>query len=564
MKKIRFSLGGLAFGLILSVTVTTNCLHAATFTVTTTNISGPGSLPVAISQANVTPGKNQIRIAVTNAIILGLQLPAITNSVSITGIASVPSIISGGGTLPLFTFAAGTTNILSNLVLANGNTIGNGAAINNLGALSVLSCVVTNNRATNGFGGAIVNNGVMAICSSVIRGNQAEFGGGIYNIGALVIAQSTFITNCATGGVGQSGAGGGGGGGGFGGALFIYSGTVGITNSTFFQNTSTGGRGGNVAGVNGGNGGGSTGGLGGLGYIYGSYASGTAGGAGGFGGGGGGGGEGDNPHGYFGGAGGSGGFGGGNGGSSAIRLGDAFFPGNGGSGFGGAIFIQAGALFSVNCTITVNSCVGGLGGLGSYTNGIQGQGCGGGVYNYGGNVTLLNTIVAGNVATNSSPDLSGNFLSSGYNLIGNNQGAAGLSVFDFQEMSADLGPLQNNGGSTPTCVPLPGSYAIGYGTSAGAPNTDQRGVPRPQGGAFDVGAVQVVTSSPIFIRPVVTSGSGFSLNTIFDATNSYRVQASTNLTNWTVLTNYGNGGTQTFIDLGTTNLSHRFYRTVTP
>jgi len=177
---------------------------------------------------------------------------------------------------------------------------------------------------------------------------------------------------------------------------------------------------------------------------------------------------------------------------------------------------------------------------------------------------ILNTIVAGNSAVNSSPDLNGVFVSSGFNLIGNNQGATNLSIFDFQNVAADLGPLQNNGGPTLTCAPLEGSFAINYGTSTGAPNTDQRGVPRPEGGAFDIGAVEVVRGSPIFIGAAMNAGSGFYLHMIFDETNSYQVQASTNLTNWTVLTNYGSGGAQNFTDTGATNLSRRFYRTATP
>ena len=107
---------------------------------TTTNISGPGSLPVAIAEANATPGNNQIEFSVTNTITLGLPLPTITNSVAITGRTDVPTVISGGGTLPLFTFVAGTTNSLSNLVLTNGYTTNSGAAINNAGTLSVSGC----------------------------------------------------------------------------------------------------------------------------------------------------------------------------------------------------------------------------------------------------------------------------------------------------------------------------------------------------------------------------------------------------------------------------------------
>jgi hypothetical protein len=191
-------------------------------------------------------------------------------------------------------------------------------------------------------------------------------------------------------------------------------------------------------------------------------------------------------------------------------------------------------------------------------------GIAGGIYNLSGTVLLLNTIVAGNSALTSSPDLTGNFISDGSNLIGNNQGATNLSIFDFQNVSANLGPLQNNGGATLTCVPLPGSLAIGNGASTGAPNTDQRGVPRPQNGAFDIGAVQVATSSPFVTGAAMVSGSGFSLNTIFDATNSYRIQASTNLTSWINIFTNGSGGGINFIDPAATNFNRRFYRTATP
>jgi len=177
---------------------------------------------------------------------------------------------------------------------------------------------------------------------------------------------------------------------------------------------------------------------------------------------------------------------------------------------------------------------------------------------------LVNTIVAANNAPNYSPDMMGTFVSSGYNLIGNNQGAANLSLFDFQNLSANLGTLTNNGGSTLTCVPLPGSYAIGYGTSTGAPTTDQRGVPRPQNGAFDIGAVQVVANSPYVTGGALVKGSGFTLNTFFDATNKYRLQASTNLPTWVDLYTNVNGGILHFTDSAATNLSRRYYRTVKP
>ena len=54
-----------------------------------------------------------------------------------------------------------------------------------------------------------------------------------------------------------------------------------------------------------------------------------------------------------------------------------------------------------------------------------------------------------------------------------------------------LGTFGANGGPTRTAPLLPGSPAIGTGTVAGAPSTDQRGFPRPAGGPIDIGAFQI-------------------------------------------------------------------------
>jgi hypothetical protein len=51
--------------------------------------------------------------------------------------------------------------------------------------------------------------------------------------------------------------------------------------------------------------------------------------------------------------------------------------------------------------------------------------------------------------------------------------------------------LANNGGPTLTHLPPAGSAAIDNGSGVGAPAIDQRGFPRPAGGAVDVGAVEV-------------------------------------------------------------------------
>jgi hypothetical protein len=54
-----------------------------------------------------------------------------------------------------------------------------------------------------------------------------------------------------------------------------------------------------------------------------------------------------------------------------------------------------------------------------------------------------------------------------------------------------LGPLQDNGGSTDTHLPMLGSPAIDAGDATTALPRDQRGVRRPQGPASDIGSVEV-------------------------------------------------------------------------
>jgi hypothetical protein len=212
--------------------------------------------------------------------------------------------------------------------------------------------------------------------------------------------------------------------------------------------------------------------------------------------------------------------------------------GNGGSGMGAGIFIDNnGSLTLANCTVTANAALGGAGGNPKWNGiiGIDGAGSGGGVFNHSGTVGLLNTIISGNTAPDNGSDLNGAFTSSGFNLIGNSQGATGLSVNDYQNEDAKIGPLQDNGGSTLTCSLLQGSLAIGGGTSVGAPDIDQRGVPRPAGhcdiGAFQLGTL--LTATIIWNNPTEivygTALGGNQLNAVVgvDGTFSYSPPAGT-------------------------------------
>jgi hypothetical protein len=68
----------------------------------------------------------------------------------------------------------------------------------------------------------------------------------------------------------------------------------------------------------------------------------------------------------------------------------------------------------------------------------------------------------------------------------------GTSIFTG---SPNLGLLKDNGGYTKTHALLTGSSAIDRGTSSGAPSDDQRGYPRPQGSAYDIGSYEFAPSS---------------------------------------------------------------------
>lgn len=131
----------------------------------------------------------------------------------------------------------------------------------------------------------------------------------------------------------------------------------------------------------------------------------------------------------------------------------------------------------------------------------------------GANVTMADTIVSGNRGLYgtpdseyvAAPDCQGAVTSNGYNLVGDIKscGLTGGSG-NITGIAATLGPLQMNGGRTPTRAPLKGSATIDSGSPAapGGPSigacnvADQRTVRRPLDGngdgikRCDIGAVE--------------------------------------------------------------------------
>lgn len=144
-----------------------------------------------------------------------------------------------------------------------------------------------------------------------------------------------------------------------------------------------------------------------------------------------------------------------------------------GGGFEGFMMLK-------NCTVTNNSA-GSAGGGGKASN----------------NTNILNCIFYNNTAS-TSPDVNGNFLSVGFNIIGNSSGASGFIATDMIGVDPMLGPLQDNGGKTLThAIPI-SSVAINAGSNCcTAPMEDQRDsirVCNPDIGAFENRAANYSTT----------------------------------------------------------------------
>ncbi len=126
---------------------------------------------------------------------------------------------------------------------------------------------------------------------------------------------------------------------------------------------------------------------------------------------------------------------------------------------------------------------------------------GGGLYKPGGSLFVMGTIVADSP---SGGNCAGDSTSGGYNLS-SDMTSVFSSTGDLHNTNPLLGPLQNNGGSTLTMRPWPGSPVIGVVPAAICPATDQRGVSRPQNmnGLCDEGAVEAEELSHFTYVPMV-------------------------------------------------------------
>ncbi|HET6632301.1 MAG TPA: choice-of-anchor Q domain-containing protein [Rhodanobacteraceae bacterium] len=223
--------------------------------------------------------------------------------------------------------------------------------------------------------------------------------------------------------------------------------------------------------------------------------------------------------------------------------------GGGGAGMGGAIFNHRGSVQLVNVTAIGNSASGGA-------SEANGSGLGAAVFNLNGTVSIAFSTLAGNTVSGSNGGTGagdgsvyslayGNMIEdgsasiasvtisdsiihgttasagaadhdvvnaaidgvqtntatltfAGVNIVGSTSNTASTGAGSTTPLTTDprlAAALADNGGPTQTLLPQTGSPAIDAGTAGCVlAATDQRGVPRPQGAACDIGAVEVKAS----------------------------------------------------------------------
>ncbi|MDR3457600.1 MAG: choice-of-anchor Q domain-containing protein [Verrucomicrobiae bacterium] len=238
-----------------------------------------------------------------------------------------------------------------------------------------------------------------------------------------------------------------------------------------------------------------------------------------------------------------------------------------GNGLGAGVF-NAGQLWATNCTFALNTAQSGFGyalrangaamgaglcnnsnattvcmnvtlasnlcsafGVSYYGYSTNGFTVGDQVANLGGTLRLHNTLLA---YASTNGNAYGVITDDGYN-ISSDGSAAFASGSSYNLTDPKLGPLADNGGPTLTMAPLPISPAIDFGDANGAPHSDQRGLLRPYGDGYDIGAVEYGSTYPapspanlLFTR----SAKNLLLNFSATPTIVYHLQSSTNLTSW--------------------------------
>jgi hypothetical protein len=181
--------------------------------------------------------------------------------------------------------------------------------------------------------------------------------------------------------------------------------------------------------------------------------------------------------------------------------------------FNGGIWSESGQLTVVNSTVTGNN------GSGIYedSSGLSLQdvtiadnpGVG---LDLRGSGTAVSTIIGENTGGDCT-NVADNW-SSEHNNLDSDTSCNFVDPTDWPEVDPQLGPLQDNGGPTPTMAISSGSEAVDHGDNGNCLPVDQRGITRPQGAGCDIGAFELVggrlsgTSVQAVVKPVEVTAAG--------------------------------------------------------
>jgi predicted outer membrane repeat protein len=202
----------------------------ATYNVTSSANSGPGSYRAAINAANDDTAPVTISFATD-------LLVQITDDVTYTGDQALDlqghgARIDGGGAHQILAAPLSPEVSVTDMVLRNGSSNAGGGAIETGGSVSITTSQLIGNTATDSGGAIAASGGGVKVDRSTLRGNTTEDDGGAIRTsgGFILLTESTVEDNESTGGAG--------------GALRTSSGAVSTYSSTVSGNTAAGDGGG--------------------------------------------------------------------------------------------------------------------------------------------------------------------------------------------------------------------------------------------------------------------------------------------------------------------------------
>ena len=173
---------------------------AATYTVTSNEDSGEGTLRQAIIDANATTEVDDDIVfnlgSGNETITLSSEL-SIYDNLTIDGDntgSGTDITIDGDNSCRVFYIHPGWTVTLDNLTIQNGNSDWGGGIWNTNSNLTIKDCTITGNRTSHGGGGGIyITGGIVTLKDCTITGNIASScsGGGIYNSDGIVTLEGT-------------------------------------------------------------------------------------------------------------------------------------------------------------------------------------------------------------------------------------------------------------------------------------------------------------------------------------------------------------------------------------